>query len=792
MNSRLKKVLLTLAAVMMLTVLGVVSVFATSGETTYEPTAEENGVTATISTDKDSYSEGDLINVTLSVENKSGEPISNGTIIWGFSPSAAVSQSSSGMVLPQTMSGINDGESGEVSGDLEVDASKLSGNGQSGNNSAGGSMIAVIIVVVVIVVIIAVVVIVILMKRKGKKPPVSLLAIALVLGAVASASGIAGIQTASAASEDIFLLVSKTVSYEGKDVTVKAAVQITFGEKVVSIPAESRVNYSTVAVHDPSIIKDNGKYYVFGTMEGVATSDDLMNWTSVYTQGNFPYVNGSNANEAFSKDKNAYTGTVKALVNGKVADISFKPSSGNGFDVRNFVNSYVVKNNVKYVATDSEKESYDLSGNYWAPDIVYNETMGKYCLYTSLNGQNWNSAIVLMTSDDILGPYEYQGPVIYSGFDDDASLGNYYKNTDLELVLGELSELPSRYNHLDSGNPPSSNWGDYLPHCIDPAVTYDDDGNLWMIYGSWSGGIYIIQLDETTGLRDYTVEYPNEDEGTKTCTSDAYFGKRIAGGQYVSGEGSYIEKIGDYYWLFVSYGFYAPGTGYNMRVYRSETIDGEYVDLLGNSAKTSSWELTHASARGVRLFGGYRWPYMTSGSTAQGHNSAYYDADLNKAFVIYHRKWDDDSIFHQVETHQLFLNEDGWLVAAPFKYAGETISETGYDAKDIVGDYDIIIHSKVQGLNYDSVLPNGVGTAFDIHTAEQITLNEDGTVTGAYEGTWTAKDGTCYMTITLDDEEYKGVFCTGYLEDSNIEVMTFTALGDINQYTIWGAQSVLD
>lgn len=782
MNSGLKKVLLTFAAVMMLAVLSAVSVFATSGETDYEPTAEENGVKVTLSTDKETYSDGDLIGVTLTVENNSGEPISNGMIIWGYS--TGVSQSSSGIVLPKTISGVNDGESGEIYGELEVDLSQIDSSGQKTGNSAGteSSAAPIVVVVVVVVVILAAVIIIVLMKKKGKKPPVSLLVMALILGAVASASGIAGIQEANAASENLFLIVNKTVSYEGVEVSIRGTMQIYFGEKVVAIPAENKVSYSTVAVHDPSIIKDNGKYYVFGTMQGVAVSDDLMNWSSL----SFSYVDGLTANTAFSKS--AYIGTVTG--------VTFAPGQGDTFDVRDFVNSYVAKNNVKYVSTDSEKESYDLAGNFWAPDIIYNDTMGKYCMYASLNGQNWNSAIVLLTADDILGPYEYQGPVIYSGFDDDETLGNYYKNTDLEMVLGELSELPSRYNRLDSSNPNSSNWGTYLPHCIDPAVTYDDDGNLWMIYGSWSGGIYIIQLDEETGLRDYSVEYANEGEGSQLCTSDAYFGKKIAGGQYVSGEGSYIEKIGDYYWLFISYGFYNPGTGYNMRVYRSETIDGDYVDLLGNNAKTTGWELTHASTRGIRLFGGYRWPYMTKGSTAQGHNSAYYDEELGKAFLIYHRKWDDGTYFHQVETHQLFLNEDGWLVAAPFKYAGETISETGYDTADIVGDYDIIIHTKIEYTQsqYDAE------SAYDIHTAEQITLNEDGTITGAYEGTWTAEDGAYYMTITLEgeeegvafSEEYKGVFCTGCLEDSDIEVMTFTAVGGSNQYTIWGAQSVLD
>lgn len=50
------------------------------------------------------------------------------------------------------------------------------------------------------------------------------------------------------------------------------------------------------------------------------------------------------------------------------------------------------------------------------------------------------------------------------------------------------------------------------------------------------------------------------------CTSDPYFGKKIAGGHYVSGEASYIEKIGKYWFLFMSYGGFAPDGGYQMRI----------------------------------------------------------------------------------------------------------------------------------------------------------------------------------------------------------------------------------
>ena len=41
---------------------------------------------------------------------------------------------------------------------------------------------------------------------------------------------------------------------------------------------------SRVSVHDPSIVKDDGKYYVFGSHIEAAESDDLQNWTR-FTNG---------------------------------------------------------------------------------------------------------------------------------------------------------------------------------------------------------------------------------------------------------------------------------------------------------------------------------------------------------------------------------------------------------------------------------------------------------------------------------------------------------------------------
>ena len=103
----------------------------------------------------------------------------------------------------------------------------------------------------------------------------------------------------------------------------------------------------------------------------------------------------------------------------------------------------------------------------------------------------------------------------------------------------------------------------------------------------------MLELDETTGLRDYNVTYPSVGGNTDGVTSDPYYGTKVGGGYYVSGEGPYIEHIGKYYYMFVSYGFFNPDGGYEMRVFRSSTPTGPYKDAAGNSALYPSYLLNY-------------------------------------------------------------------------------------------------------------------------------------------------------------------------------------------------------
>ncbi len=497
----------------------------------------------------------------------------------------------------------------------------------------------------------------------------------------------------------------------------------------------SAANYTRVGVHDPSIVKlEDGSYYIAGSHLAAARSSDLGNWT-------------------------------------------FTANSQAGTKNTTFFNDIYTDLAVPASWSSPSNANYDLSGNLWAPDIVYNEVMGKYCMYLSVNGDLYKSSIVLCTADNIDGPYTYVDTIVYSGFDNTDTFS--YKKTDVQKVLGNNPDI-SRY--LDSKGAWNPQYG---TNAIDPAVFYDESENLWMIYGSWFGGLYMLALDENTGLRDYNVKYE-----TINDVSDAYMGIKAAGGHWVSGEGPYIEymenpKTGKgYYYLFVSYGCFNNDGGYNMRIFRSESPTGPYVDQNGNSAIYTSGGDNIGGNIGMRLMSNYKWNCNDRPNKAQGHNSVLMDDD-GRLFVIYHNKFNDEYGFHEVRVHQLIMNEDDWPVATPYEYVpGEEISKVGHTMEAVAGEYEFIFHKLNQKIVADQMTS---GNNAEVAYSQNITLNPDGTVTGDVKGLWTMSKNSADMTFTYDGVTYKGSFIVQADESAEmVKKMTFTATG--NNTCIWGSK----
>lgn len=497
-----------------------------------------------------------------------------------------------------------------------------------------------------------------------------------------------------------------------------------------------------VSVHDPSIVKDNGHYYIFGSHIAAAKSDDLINWTLLSSD----YQNPSN---------NPIYGNLQT---------TFKES-------------------FKWAGYNEGDNS---GGNYgiWAPDVIYNEdyvwsdgSKGAYMLYYSTSSTWRRSCIGFLVSKKIESGYKYGKTILYSGFTNtgkanydgastiDTTYTKSYLNLKTLMNNGKINNNISKWKVFNSDGSWNNN---YAPNCIDPTIFRDPSGKrLFMVYGSWSGGIFILELDKATG----EPLYPGQD-GTDSSSGnyiDRYFGVHIAGGNHESGEGPYIkyDKNSGYYWLYETYGGLLHDGGYNMRLFRSKHLYGPYLDPSGNNAQNSG---TNCYKYGVKIIGNYQFSNQPA-YRAAGHNS-FMITDDGKYYLIFHQRFSNSGEYHEVRVRQQFLNEDNWLVTAVYENRNEKISI--YEEDDVIGTYEFINHGNAE--KDGSMLKT-----------QRITLEKGGSVTGDMTGTWTMTNGEkySYVLFKLNGVNYRGVFFR-QTNDNGEKKMTFTAIGK-NNLNIWGS-----
>lgn len=508
-------------------------------------------------------------------------------------------------------------------------------------------------------------------------------------------------------------------------------------------PQSNQETPKRVSVHDPSVVETkNGEYYIFGSHLAGAKSKDLVNWTSL------------------------------------------------GSDYDNVTDNWLYGN-----LRDNLKESFlwagyddgDSSGGkyaVWAPDVLWNPyyrnkdgSKGAYMIYYSASSTWRRSCIGYGVSKDIEGPYTYVDTVMYSGFTKDGKTdGNSSRNTRWDndyLNLKELTDSGVLKDGISDQWFKGNEWNhNYGPNAIDPTLFFDQSGKkLYMVYGSWSGGIYLCELDRETG----EVKYPGTDyvDGVSGNYVDRYFGVHLAGGNHQSGEGPYItyDKESGYYYLYETYGSLTANGGYNMRLFRSKNVTGPYLDASGKNAADNH---SNNDQYGIKLIGNYQFNGSSTGYRAAGHNSSLIDKDSNR-YLVYHQRFDNGTEYHEVRVHQQFLNQSGWPVTAVFENKNDLISH--YNSKEILGKYELYDH--------------GLKTTSDMVKKETITLLENGNVQGNRNGTWKKVKGKKYdyITLVINGTEYKGVFFKQHDENGTSEpVMTFTAVGD-NNTCIWGCKA---
>lgn len=165
-------------------------------------------------------------------------------------------------------------------------------------------------------------------------------------------------------------------------------------------------------------------------------------------------------------------------------------------------------------------------GNYWAPDIM--KVGDRYLLYYAVSTMGKMTSAIGLATNATLDPND------------------------------------PAYHWSDQGAVVRTHEGDNY-NAIDPTIFQDTDGSLWLTFGSYWSGIKLIQLDPKTGKRIA----PN---------SEIY---SLAYNESI--EASYLCKHDDYYYLFVNWGSccQGPRSTYNIRIGRSTTITGPYLDKAG-------------------------------------------------------------------------------------------------------------------------------------------------------------------------------------------------------------------
>ena len=508
-----------------------------------------------------------------------------------------------------------------------------------------------------------------------------------------------------------------------------------------NISTDAASGKTRVSVHDPSIFKaEDGTYYVWGSHIEAAKSNDLQNWTR-FTNG---YTASGNVvfGDLSQNLKKAFDWAGENL-----EDCDLTNPNSSGFAV-------------------------------WAPDVIWNPdyvnsdgTKGAYLMYFCTSSTYMRSVIGFAASKNLEGPYTFVDTLIYSGFtENDSYATSSTKNVNRKYTSTNIDELiASGEVTYNSEWFSSKNYNNYLyPNAIDPTIYYGTDGKMYMCYGSWSGGIFTLEIDPSTGK----CIHPKSGKTSDGRMIDSYFGTKISGGYYKSGEGPFIEYNPDngYYYLWVTYGGLLSDGGYNMRVFRSESPAGPFYDAAGNPAVLG--QNTDLDSVGLKVMGNYKFSSLDKAYMACGHNSVLRDDD-GKWYLFYHARFDDGYEFHEVRTHSMYFNDEGWPVVAPYEYSGDVMAEFGYETSDIAGDYEFINH--------------GNATDSKINNYTIITLSADGKISGAATGTWSQEKDSSAAEITIGNQKYSGYFIAAQDENGK-KVMSFTAVGNNNQ-TVWGAQT---
>lgn len=192
-------------------------------------------------------------------------------------------------------------------------------------------------------------------------------------------------------------------------------------------------------------------------------------------------------------------------------------------------------------------------------------------------------------------------------------------------------------------------------NAIDPSILLDEAGVPWMAYGSYNRGIFLLQLDATTG---------------KPVGERVHLAARPFNGQI---EAAHLMWHDGWYYLLVSFDGCCAGESstYKLAMGRSRDVRGPYLDRQGRSLADGGGSLV-VSTYGDHIGPGQSSMVELAGKQYLAHH--YYDGRLNGRPTLAVRE---------------VVWEDGWPLV------GEPIAEAPADEfPDVTGEWSVWLEKR--------------------------------------------------------------------------------------------------
>lgn len=255
------------------------------------------------------------------------------------------------------------------------------------------------------------------------------------------------------------------------------------------------------------------------------------------------------------------------------------------------------------LSSEARARAKAIGRHFWAPDVT--RIGDSWMMYLTCYNSSTDCGIVALTSKNPSGPFDYVGLITHS---------------------------------KDNG----------ISDTIDPEVLTDPaTGKVWLFFGS-VGKVHRVQLS---------------DDGRSLAPGATF--THVAGLTYSQDntrnkvfEGSYLYQHGGYWYLFVSSGNYSNAS-YKIKVGRSESLEGEFLDKDGRKMTEGNATAVLSSKDGDNFYG-------------PGHDGEIFTDLRGQEYMLYHchdKSSGKSSRFTFLQ--RIYWDEAGW----PYFETGKPLAE---------------------------------------------------------------------------------------------------------------------